>query len=243
MTTELSHYRDDELAARCEEEASKKIHQNRDDRFCYELIKRAFETKEEYTLGLVLNIYRNIWSKSWIRNPASFDSHANTADDFKNEAFFNVYRSICRKNVEFDALFKSLSSFLAYLYTTLVRLIAEDLRTHPLEHRSPSLEKEDDLPETERFRAENDTAEEAEREVILKQVDDRVRALLPNEPDKILFDCWIHQDMSRSEIVREYRSYWSDENAVRVALQRIRRRLHQDPTLYQLLQSLVNRNG
>src|SRR5215213_5811659 len=72
VNQELSVASTEELADRCAEESSKKSI-NRDDVFCFELIQRAFRHEDQYALGFVLNIYKTVWSRHWIRNAEAFD--------------------------------------------------------------------------------------------------------------------------------------------------------------------------
>ena len=68
MTIELNYFSSNDLANRCTEEASKKDAKRRDDRFCYELVRRAFGLEDHDALDYVFNIYVKIWSncRSWL---------------------------------------------------------------------------------------------------------------------------------------------------------------------------------
>ncbi len=238
MNMELDIVPHGHLAERCAEESSRRDSRQRDDRFCYELIRRAFGLEDEVALGFVFNIYITIWSKSWIRDTQSFESHAVTADDFKSITFQKVYSQL--KGAPFSS-FTSLNAVLAYLYKTLARTIAEYNRSlaarQSVARAHPAVDE--DRPDAEENipSAEN-VSEDAEKKLTWEKIEHRVYFLLPDKNDQVLFDCWAKQQLSRAEIVSEFGQIWADENAVRVALQRIRRHLLKDVTLRDLLNDI-----
>src|SRR5829696_6517365 len=116
----------DVLAHQCAEEALKKHAANRDDNFCFELVRRAFGLDDHFALGFVFDIYKDVWSRFWVRTPNIFDSQVLTVDDFKSIAFARVYNQV--KGSAFDG-FTSLTALLAYFHITLARTIAQYLRS------------------------------------------------------------------------------------------------------------------
>ncbi len=238
MTMELDLVPPAQLAQRCAEESSRRNPQQRDDRFCYELIRRAFGLEDEFALGFVFDIYMTVWSKFWIRDAQSFEAQMVTADDFKSITFQKVYRQL--KGAPFNS-FTSLNAVLAYLRKTLARTIAEYNRS--LAARQPiarvrSADAEDQPDSEEIIPSAENVSEDAEKKLIWEKIEGRVYFLLPDEHDQVLFDCWAKQQLSRAEIVSEYGHMWPDENAVRVALQRIRRHLLKDVILRALLKDI-----
>ena len=234
MNVELQHVPHNHLAERCAEESTRREAQQRDDRFCFELIRRAFGLEDHDALGYVFQIYISVWSWFWIRNVAAFETHALTADDFKSIAFQKVYRQL--KGGSFNS-FSTLNAILAYLRTTLVRTIAEYYRS--LEAQYAQKSDDIDMQEAEEYIADDENvSEQTEKKLAWEAIEQRIAFLLPDQADRILFICWAKQQRSRSEIVSEFGMYWEDEDAVRVALQRIRRHLYKDPSLRILLEAL-----
>lgn len=236
MNTEVYPLTSDRLALRCAEESSRRDPQSRDNRFCFELVRRAFGLEDNYALGLVLSIYRDVWSRFWIRDAASFETQAITADDFKSIAFQKVYHQI--KGNRFSS-FSSLNAVLAYLRKTLVRTVAAYYRSLEARQQFVPSTLENGTDSLENIPSMDNPGEEAEKNLTWQAVEQRVYVLLPNEPDRILFGCWARQSLSRAEIVSQFGAHWPDENAVRVALQRIRRRLVKDAVLRDLLRGLT----
>lgn len=230
----------EDLADNCAEESSKRDPQSRDDRYCYELILRAFGLEDHEALGFVLTIYKSVWSKFWIRDDPIFNSDVFTADDFKSIAFFRVYQQI--KGADFHNAFAALNPFLSYLRVTLVRTVAAYIRSPEGQrryvHSNPDEESGDMF---EQFPASSNPSREVEKKLHRQAIEQRIRFLLPDEKDWFVFECWLNQRLSRAEIVREFVTRWNeekdtfDENAVRVTLQRIRRRLMKDSLLYDLV--------
>lgn len=236
MNPELPMFSPDQLSDRCAEEASKKDARNRDDQYCFELIRRAFGLEDNYSLSLVLNIYKTIWTKSWVRNPQMFDTHPVTTDDFKSIAFFKVYQQI--KGGHFDS-FPSLNSVLFYLNKTLVRVIAAYYRSLEMRQYRKTVNETPDAPDPLEYTASSENlSQDVERNLAWQDVQKRVDFLLPHEADRTLFDCWAKQNLSRAEIIQTYGRFWANENEVRVALQRIQRRLFKDTLLHDILKDL-----
>jgi DNA-directed RNA polymerase specialized sigma24 family protein len=227
VNQELSVASNEELADRCAEESSKKSN-NRDDSYCFELIQRAFRREDQYALGFVLHIYKTVWSRYWIRNAEDFDAHSSTIDDFKSIAFLKVYDQFKESGL---TTFESVSAFLAYCQRTLVNTWLGYLRSAEVRHKGYQGEYDDvdDSPSDDRSLAES------EKKLVWEAVEKRVAVLLPNEEDRLLFRCWAKQELSYSEICETYPAMFTNENAVRVALQRIRRRLYGDTVLHDLL--------
>ena len=102
----LDHFPTDDLASRCAQESSKQLNMSRDDRFCFELLRRAFGMEDHYALGHTLNIYKDVWSRRWVHDTYLFENQFVTMDDFKSIAFYQVYDRL--KGGGFDS-FPSLS--------------------------------------------------------------------------------------------------------------------------------------
>jgi hypothetical protein len=238
MNDNLSRLSPDQLFARCAEQATKKNATIRDDQYCFELIRRAFQSDDDYVLGLVLHIYKTIWSRSWIRNPHVFNTHPWTAEDFKSQIFFDVYRRFKGSNL---SAFPSLNHFLSYLRITLVRRVAAYYRSR--EMRDYTLKKTktdngDDIDKMDLLPSDDNPSQQFEHDQIWQNVDQRVKTLLTNTHDRILFNCWIKLDLSYDEILQHYGQFWHDKNEIRVARQRILRQLKGDPILRNLLKNL-----
>ncbi len=227
----------DDLANRCVEESLKKQPARRDDNFCFELVRRAFALDDHYALGHVLTVYKDVWSRFWIRDANLFDTQSLTIDDFKSIAFMLVYQHL--KGKAFDG-FSSLIPLLAYFRVALVRTVAQYLRSSKHKQLLWQLTLNDDPNELlETIPAPENPRVESEKNIVRQEVEKRIAYLLPDENDRLLFDCWAKQNLSRSEIVAVYSHIWGNENAVRVALQRIRRRIINDPPLNDLLGELL----
>jgi hypothetical protein len=246
MDEDVRSFPADLLAQLCAEKSFKRANtssagkRGNVDNSCFELIRRAFKLEDGYCLGLVLDLYRRIWSKLWIRNPYLFEQTPLTADDFTSISFMNVYRLF--RGDGFDS-FHSLGPFLVYLRRALVRTIAEynrAVRSRPTRVEN-SLDSSDSDP-IEQIAAEDNLQKDVEDNLLRQAIEERIAVLFPDPKDRFFFDCWAKQDLSRAEIVEEYVTRWQDADPtfdvddVRVTLQRIRRHLLKDPILRKLLQ-------
>lgn len=233
---DLSFFATEVLAQNCAEESSKKQVASRDDRFCFELLRRAFGLDDHSALGYVLNIYKDVWSRFWVHNTHVFDNQVVTVDDFKSIAFARVYQQL--KGSAFDG-FSSLTPLLAYMKVTLVRTVAAYLRSSASQQWRVNLTGDNDSDLLENLPADDNPRVESEKNVIRQEVDARILQLLPDENDRLLLDLSWSQNLSRADIVAAYPTIWESEDAVRVALQRIKRRLYKDPGLADLLKGLL----
>lgn len=236
MNTEITSSSSDLLARQCAEESSKHKSRKRDDRYCFELVKRAFALNDHEALGFVLDIYKTVWSRNWIRDAHEFESHVYTAEDFKSIAFFKVYRTI--GGSAFDN-FPSFTPILDYLHKTLVRIIAERLRSADMRRRGHLPQPDQEVDPLEQFATPANPVQDAEKNLGWQAIDQHVARRLPAESDQLLFNYWLKQRLTREEIVQERPDLWPTEDAVRVAQQRIKRRLYKDVILFDLVRDLL----
>lgn len=238
MTVNIDSYSVADLGGRCAEEASKRDAKKRDDRYCYELVRRAFGLQDGDALNQVFNVYVKIWSKFWIRDPRQFDSHPLTADDFISITFNKVYSEI--KGDRFVD-FPLLNPFLAYLHITLRRVVAEYLRRQKGREEINSSNTDEDKPDPiDNISDDDNPSDEVEKRDLKQKIYGRVRLILPDEKVWALFQCRIN-GMSRAEIIAAFPHWWPDENTVRVDWQRILRKLGSDPGLGGLLDDLFKK--
>jgi DNA-directed RNA polymerase specialized sigma24 family protein len=217
----------EDLAERCAEESSKKS-KNRDDSFCFELVRRAFAHEDQHALGHVLHIYKCIWSRFWIRNSEVFETHVSTIDDFKSIAFFKVYDKLKGSRLE-D--FANLSAFLGYCNRVLMTTWLGYMRSADAKRQKYRGEP-DNVDETP---SHDNSLAESEKNLAWEAIEKRVAVLLPNVDDRLLFNCWAKQELTYLEISQAFPKLFPTEDAVRAALQRIRRRLYGDTVLHDLL--------
>jgi DNA-directed RNA polymerase specialized sigma24 family protein len=238
MIMDINALLTDDLAYRCVEESSKKKTVSRDDQFCFELLRRAFGLDDHDALGHVLNIYKDVWSRFWVRDAYTFDTQSLTVDDFKSIAFTRVYERL--KGSAFDG-FSSLTPLLSYFHVTLARTIAHYLRSSKGQQSLMQLSNDDDANDMlENIPASENPSMDAERNILQREIDKRVAELLPDKNDRLLYGYWARQNFSHKEIVAASSPpIWKDENAVRVALQRIKRLLYKDSVLIELLEGLL----
>lgn len=242
MTDDLSQFSVDHLLDRCAEQATKKS-EIREDQYCFELVRRAFLAWDEFALKHVLHMYRTVWSKHWIRNPHELDTHPQTAEDFKNIAFNKVNENFIRQKKTM-ADFPDLSRFLGYLKTILSHEVGAYYRKREVREfrlRKTKTDDGDDTEKMDQIPAGDDSSQEVERKQIWQKIDERVKALLKNDADQILFNCWIKLDLSHDEILQHYSHLWHNKNDIRVARQRIQRKLERDRDFLELLKDLRER--
>ncbi|MCL6511161.1 MAG: hypothetical protein K6U78_10765 [Anaerolineae bacterium] len=201
----------DDVARRCAEETDKfRRKQSVDNRYCFELFRRALEERSQDAFTHIFRIYKPVCAR-WVRRVPGFEhSGEGTPDAFVSEAFVNFY-----KDLQGDRFrrFANLSAVLKYLKKCAVTAILQYIR----KLRATELEVElgEDLPS----------------EVEYDQLWTRICQLLPNDDDRLLADLRLRQTLKPAEIARTYPERWATARDVSVALQRILRTLRKDREL------------
>jgi DNA-directed RNA polymerase specialized sigma24 family protein len=244
MDSEIQALSADLLAQRCAERPphTRQPAPTAADRYCLELLRRAFGGTDEYALGLVLDLYQRVWSRQWIRDAAAFDHQAQTADDFRNIAFFNVYETL--KGTDLSG-FTSLTPFLSYLYKSVIRTVAASFRSKRSRQAQVRPDDTQDTQYWEQIAADQDVHGEVEKKLLWQSIEQQIATILTDEKDRFLFECRAKQDLSRAEIVREFTARWPDltfdSESARAALQRIHRHLVKDKKLRALVKQYIGR--
>jgi hypothetical protein len=209
------------LAGRCREETEKFTRrEHHDDRFCFELMRRAFAEGVEVAFTHVFQIYEP-QVLSWIRRDSRLERTNETAEYFSSQALSNVYFAL--RGPRF-ARFPSLQKVLSYLKVAAYSVVTQYLRDHapPLTQYSPDDEA---VTETPALDGEPDERMGAE------ELWTRICALLPDVDSRLLARCAFVLSMKPREIARAYPGRWESDRSITLALYRIRQVLRADEEL------------
>ena len=215
MPMELHSLSVHELGRHCDEQTLRfRQRLASDTRYCFELLRRAFEDQLQDAFTHIFRIYQPI-CMSWVLHFPGFAATDEPSPDvFVNEGFARLFRDLRGEGFQ---RFESLEAVMAYLKRCIITSILQQLR------RPRTIELNEDVAE-----AFNSTIE-------YDQMWQRVCVLLPEAEDRLLADLRFQQGMKPSEIVLLHRNMWATARDVSVALQRIHRLLRKDTELRAML--------
>lgn len=206
-----------DLAQRCAEETEKFARRVANDtQFCFELLRRALAEQSDDAFTYVFQVYERSVT-NWVYHHSRFALTGESAEFFTGAAFRAFHSALQGSKFE---RFPSLAAILSYLKMCVHTAIAQYLRDEARAVTTP-LDDEGELPVTPDLGERTDASELWEQ----------ICRLLPDERDRLLARCAFAQGLKPREICVAFRSHWSNEREVSVALYRIRRILRGDPEL------------
>jgi len=207
-----------DLARRCQEETIRfKQRLEHDDRFCFELLRRALQLMQNDAFTAVYRIYEP-QVLAWARSNSRLAATGQSAEYFVNGAFGAWYFAL--RGPKFER-FPTLQKVLAYLQVTVYSAIRQ-IRPLPAPPPQPPDQEPLDLPAPD-----PDPSARARFQELWKHV----CVVLPDKLDQLLSYCALVLGMKPSEITIKFPRHWKDAREVTVALYRIRARLRNDPEL------------
>lgn len=189
-----------------------------DTRYCFELLRRAYEERLEDALVHVYSVYVPLLSVR-ARRHSLFTRSSQDSDAFAHLALARFYRS--NQQSRFTQKFLHLPAAVSYLYACLHSVIVEDVRDN-----SVAVEFLDEYVEVAEVEERSDLG--------MRELWMHISKIFDDEEDQRLAYLRFVLEMLPAEIVARYPQQWVHERAVSVALQRIRRRLRNDPVLREL---------
>jgi hypothetical protein len=180
-------------------------------RYCFELLCRACRDHYEAALIHIYAIYLPILAARARRHPL-FPRSSQDADSFAHIALSNFYHAV--KGEKFMQKFGTLNQAIAYMHACIHTVILNDAKDEP-----PA-----DLSELEPIPAPPAEAD-------IRELWTHIASLLADDQDRRLTYLRFVLEMKPAEIAARYPQFWATPRDVSIALQRIRRCLHADPTL------------
>jgi hypothetical protein len=207
-----------ELALRCQDETIRfSRREPTDDRYCFELLRRALLNRQEDAFSHIFTIYQS-QVLAWVQRDSRFAQSGESAEYFANQALSTFYFAV---RGEKFARFPTLQNALAYLKMTTHSVVSQFLR----DHAPTTYDEDDELLQT----GSQDPA--LEQRLDAQALWERICQLLPDQRLRHLAHCVFVQEMRPREIVRAFPSVWRSEREVTVSLYRVRVTLRSDPEL------------
>lgn len=210
------------LIERCRIETQKYRSNSRNDMSpCFDLFRLAFEGKNNLALGAIFDLYNNLISH-WVRShPVLAKLNLPTEyfiADSKSEFFFAMSR------IPFNR-FKTISSIMAYWKKCVHTVIMQAER----KQNKQLLESNISIDET----IVKHSGTNADSNLMLSEIWSRLNVIL-NEEEQLLARYIFVQDLKPRQICRISSDIWQNADQVRVAQQRIKRKLKTDAILKEI---------
>lgn len=114
-----------DLVDACQQESGKFFRDEpTDDRYCYELFRRALKDRNEYAWQALWETYRNL-VMGWVRSTSGYDSTNTPLDELVTMSFEKFWKAF--KNKSFDD-FPTLQTLLQYLRLCCASTVTDRLR-------------------------------------------------------------------------------------------------------------------
>lgn len=207
------------LASRCQDETARfRKELTHDTRYCFELFRRAFEENSSEALEAIYQTYSQL-VHYWVQQHPAFPALDLPAEYILFDSMSEFVLALRSKSF---TDFPTLAAILAYCRRcvhTVIMLEARKKRVktisaHNIEPVVPS---------------------DIDTKLMRQALWQRIEELLPDEADILLARLIFVQGLKPKEIVASFPGYWPQTNDVRVAYQRIKRRLQGDARLRQML--------
>ena len=207
-----------ELGRLCQEETARfSRREPTDDRYCFELLRRALRHRVDDAFSLVFRTYQP-QVLAWVQRDSRFPRTGESAEYFVNQALSNFYFAV--RGEKFDR-FPTLQNVLSYLKVTTYSAITQFLR----DHLPVASEQEDGMAQV------GATDPALEQRLDAHALWEHICQLIPDERLRHLAHCVFVQEMRPREVVRAFPSLWRNEREVTVALYRVRVTLRSDSDL------------
>ncbi len=208
----------DRLVERCkaETERFRKNLEHVDD-FCYELFRRAFDDRNNEALASVYQVYF-AFVMSWVHRHPAFDSGRMVDEHVVSDSMSQFIYNMRQKPL---SDFPSISAIMTYLKKCVHSAVIAERRQQ---------EKHQFVEEIPELIVGASTGG-IESQIISAEIWDRVIEILEDEEDILLARLVFLQSLPPRIITSEYPHRWADAESVRVARQRITRKLKRDPIL------------
>lgn len=216
----------DELAARCHEETSNYFrHQNHDDRYCFELFRRAVQDQDTYAWEMICGQYQSLVA-GWVSQHSGFASTGEDVEYFVNGAFGKISGVLSPEKFQ---SFSDLGYLLRYLKMCVHSVIVDYNRAvdyadlYPLEEASDEKSEEPSPEEQVIDRSNRRTFWEL------------IRARLHDEKERLIVHGSFILDLKPQEIYDHFRNVFQDVDEIYRVKQNIISRLRRDPEFRKLL--------
>lgn len=217
-----------DVAAACTLETRNYLHRlAHDNRFCFELFRRALHIDNSEALNALFLNYRTL-ILGWVLRHDLFVQADEDPDFLASHAFWNFYFAV--RGEKFLG-FPGVPHLLKYLAACVHSVVESYARQRRL------------ISQTEYTLDTFVFDEKPDAEVERQQFWQRIKALLPDPSDRLLIRLRFIDGLPPREIVTRFPQLWPDERTVTVHLQRVLARLYKDSDLRDYVSKITRKRS
>jgi hypothetical protein len=226
MSEEISRLVVDELAQKCRQETNNYFrHQDHDDRYCFELFRRAIQKQDKYAWDAICVQYQSLVT-GWVSQHPGFESSGEEAEYFVNGAFGKISGTLSPEKFQ---SFSDLGYLLRYLKMCVHSVITDYNRAADYADLSGLDEAEEE--ESPEMSPEDQALDDSNRQAFWSLT----RTRLHDEKERLVIHGSFVLDLKPQEIYEHFQSVFSDVDEIYRVKQNIIARLRRDAEFRKLL--------
>lgn len=212
------------LESACQQESGRFFrNENSDDRFCYELFRRAIEQGNKYAWDSIMVTYQNL-VRGWIRRNSLLDATDIPLEELTALSYQRFWYATSR--VPFTR-FPTLQAILQYLNLCCGSAVTDKARRARREPSVSALENHYDLSNENGDGAGYSSMEDDERTLLWQ----RVEAVARTEAEQILLDACFNMDLPPRRILEAYPDHFHEIQDIYRIKRNLLNRLRNDSVL------------
>jgi hypothetical protein len=219
MFEEINRLAVDELAHRCRQETSNYFkHHAHDDRYCFELFRRAIQEQDHDAWDVICIQYQSLVT-GWVSQHSGFESSGEEVEYFVNGAFGKISGTLSAEKFQ---SFSDLGYLLRYLKMCVHSVITDYNRAADYADLSALDEAEDE--QSPEMSPEDQALDHSNRQSFW----DLTRTRLHDEKERLVIHGSFVLDLKPQEIYEHFQSVFSDVDEIYRVKQNIISRLRRD---------------
>jgi hypothetical protein len=214
------------LAQKCRQETNNYFkHHDHDDRYCFELFRRAIQEQDKYAWDVICTQYQSLVT-GWVSQHSGFELSGEEAEYFVNGAFGKISGTLSAEKFQ---SFSDLGYLLRYLKLCVHSVITDYNRAADYADISALDEAEDEqAPE---MSPEEQALDQSNRQAFWNMT----RARLHDEKERVVIHGSFVLDLKPQEIYEYFQNVFSDVDEIYRVKQNIISRLRRDSEYRKLL--------
>ncbi len=226
MSEEINRLAVDELAQKCRQETNNYFkHQVHDDRYCFELFRRAIQEQDKYAWDMICVQYQSLVT-GWVSQHSGFEASGEEAEFFVNGAFGKISGTLSPEKFQ---SFSDLGYLLRYLKMCVHSVITDYNRAADYADLSALDEAEEE--ESPELSPEEQALDQSNRQTFWNLT----RTRLHDEKERLVIHGSFVLDLKPQEIYDHFQSAFSDVDEIYRVKQNIISRLRRDSEFRKLL--------
>ena len=226
MSEEIDRLAVDELAQKCRQETNNYFkHHDHDDRYCFELFRRAIQEQDHYAWDVICIQYQSLVT-GWVSQHSGFGSSGEDVEYFVNGAFGKISGTLSPEKFQ---SFSDLGYLLRYLKMCVHSVITDYNRARDYADLTALDEVEEE--ESHEMSPEDQALDHSNRQAFWNLT----RTRLHDEKERVVIHGAFVLDLKPQEIYEHFRGLFSDVDEIYRVKQNIISRLRRDTEFRKLI--------